>query len=110
MKKNYSDLLKDPRWQKKRLEILQRDDFRCQSCDDNTSTLHVHHLKYDNDLKPWEYENDDLITLCETCHEAYHYLSCNKTIGFETFILVIRLIDKLEQESIQHFFEVIENG
>ncbi len=30
-KQQYASKLKDPRWQKKRLEILQRDDFACQS-------------------------------------------------------------------------------
>lgn len=66
----YVDLLKDPRWQRKRLEILQRDDWRCQECTDNGSTLHVHHKKYERGRKPWEYEDVDLVTLCESCHEA----------------------------------------
>lgn len=64
---NYSDKLKDPRWQKKRLEIMQRDDFTCQFCGDNESTLHVHHYKYKGD--PWEVDNKYLITLCSDCHE-----------------------------------------
>lgn len=68
-KKTYYELLKDPRWQKKRLEILNRDEFTCQYCGDNESTLHVHHKYYDNKLKPWEYENKFLITFCETCHK-----------------------------------------
>jgi hypothetical protein len=64
---NYSDKLKDPRWQKKRLEILQRDDFTCQFCHDKETPLHVHHLKYTNE--PWEAPNEDIITLCEHCHD-----------------------------------------
>jgi hypothetical protein len=65
---NYSEKLKDPRWQRKRLEIFQRDNFICQDCGDNTNTLHVHHLKYEK-KDPWDYDNNDLITLCETCHK-----------------------------------------
>jgi hypothetical protein len=65
----YSDKLKDPRWQKKRLEILQRDQWMCQKCGDSDSTLHVHHRNYVKDLEPWDYPNDSLITLCEDCHE-----------------------------------------
>lgn len=42
----YSDKLKDPRWQKKRLEILTRDEWTCQICFDTESTLVVHHQKY----------------------------------------------------------------
>lgn len=66
----YSEKLKDPRWQRKRLEVLQRDDFMCRWCGDNESTLHVHHLSYSAD--PWETPEGQLLTLCENCHEADH--------------------------------------
>lgn len=64
----YSNLLKDPRWQKKRLEVLERDDWTCLSCGDSTSTLHVHHGFYRKNCSPWEYPNSSLHTLCEECH------------------------------------------
>ncbi len=64
----YSQLLRDPRWQKKRLEIMQRDKFTCQNCKDTESTLNVHHCFYKEDSSPWEYPNSSLITLCEKCH------------------------------------------
>jgi hypothetical protein len=66
----YSEKLKDPRWQKKRLKILERDEFACNDCGDTESTLMVHHLKYAGD--PWEIEDKYLITLCEDCHESEH--------------------------------------
>ena len=66
----YSEKLKDPRWQKKRLEILNRDNWACRSCEETTETLAVHHLLYRRGAEPWEYENDDLVTLCQTCHET----------------------------------------
>lgn len=65
----YADKLKDPRWQKKRLEILNRDDFTCQICYDGESTLHVHHKYYILNREPWEYPDNLLITLCENCHK-----------------------------------------
>jgi hypothetical protein len=65
----YSEKLRDPRWQKKRLEIMQRDKFTCQLCCDDENTLNVHHHKYINGKDPWDYDNNDLITLCEECHE-----------------------------------------
>lgn len=102
--KSYSELLKDPRWQKKRLEIMQRDDFKCRSCEMNDRTLHVHHLKYEKGLNPWESDNDDLITLCDCCHEALHYLQIHPTIGLETFSCVMQLCDRLESESIEKYF------
>jgi len=65
---SYSDLLKDPRWQKRRLEIMQRADFACEYCGDKTRTLHVHHLRYTKGASPWEYEEKDLKCVCEICH------------------------------------------
>lgn len=103
-KDKFIDQYKDPRWQKKRLEILQRDKFTCRSCTDNTTTLHVHHLKYNEHSLIWEYGNEDLITLCETCHEAWHYLNKHPTIGFETFYFITQLDSKLEYEAINKFF------
>lgn len=70
---SYSELLKDPRWQKKRLEILDRDNWFCQACADRESTLHVHHIKYTSNL-PWETPNYLLVTLCESCHQKEEYL------------------------------------
>jgi len=62
----YLDQLKSPKWQKKRLEILSRDNWTCKKCGDKDTELHVHHLKYSG--KPYESNNDDLITLCKHCH------------------------------------------
>lgn len=67
-KKSYSDLLRHPLWQKKRLEIMRRDKWKCKKCGDDETTLNVHHKLYINGNDPWEYENEDLITLCEDCH------------------------------------------
>lgn len=68
----YADKLKDPRWQKKRLEVFERDEWRCQSCQDTETTLCVHHLRYISGHDPWDYPNELLITLCETCHSEEH--------------------------------------
>lgn len=70
MKKNYSELLKDPRWQKKRLEIMERDGFACKLCGNKKETLHVHHFAYANN--PWDVDNKALVTLCESCHTLIH--------------------------------------
>ena len=68
MKKSYLEKLKDPRWQKKRLEILERDSWCCQKCFDCDSTLHVHHRVYFNNKDPWDIDNEFLVTLCKDCH------------------------------------------
>ena len=68
----YSELFKNPKWQKMRLKILERDDWGCQSCLNNgeNDTLHIHHRRYINGRKPWEYPESLLVTLCETCHKV----------------------------------------
>lgn len=77
----YSEKLKDPRWQKKRLEILDRDQFTCQFCFDKESTLHVHHIKYVNE--PWQIDNKYLISLCFDCHESVEIVKKEWKIIFE---------------------------
>lgn len=66
---NYSEVLKDPRWQKKRLEILDRDGFTCKKCGNTRHTLSVHHREYLGGRYPWDYPGELLITLCQKCHE-----------------------------------------
>lgn len=68
---NYSDKLKDPRWDEKRKEILARDDFKCQLCRSKNTELHVHH-KYYLDVEPWEHPDNCLISLCADCHDEEH--------------------------------------
>lgn len=67
---DYSEKLKDPRWQKKRLKILERDEWMCSRCGDDKKTLHVHHLEYNGE--PWETKDKNLETLCEDCHRFEH--------------------------------------
>lgn len=69
---DYKEQIKDPRWQKKRLEILQHDDFTCQMCGAKDKTLHVHHTIYIPGRNIWEYEKNQLVTLCEDCHSKEH--------------------------------------
>lgn len=73
MASTWYEQLKDPRWQRKRLEVMQRDEFRCRVCFDDKETLNVHHGYYEKGKAPWEYNDDTLWTLCEQCH--------NETVG-----------------------------
>lgn len=67
-RKSYAEKLRDPRWQKKRLEILERDEWRCEMCWNDKATLNVHHRYYQGE--PWEAPDDALVTLCENCHKS----------------------------------------
>lgn len=69
--KTYAEKLKDPRWQKLRLEIFERDNFTCKLCKRKDRTLNVHHKKYSKSGNPWDTEPKDLITYCEICHKEY---------------------------------------
>lgn len=133
-KKTYSEKLRDPRWQKKRLEILNRDNFTCLLCQDSDSTLHVHHLSYHGN--PWDAPSDKLQTLCQDCHkvvsqtESINYIPIlkfkdkYKTILFtgdvsdtgESFLTMYQLSPEAEIQSsfefdyndfeqLKHFFE-----
>lgn len=66
--KPWFERLQDPRWQRKRLEIMQRDKFMCQCCHETSLHLNVHHKYYENGKDPWDYEDKTLITLCKECH------------------------------------------
>lgn len=66
----YSEKLRNPKWQKKRLKVLERDNWECQICFDKESTLNVHHRYYEKGKEPWEYDLNVLVTLCEECHQS----------------------------------------
>ncbi len=69
----YSELLKDPRWQKKRLKVLEYAKWRCQFCGNkNDRTLHVHHSYYTRGKTPWQYPDGSLVALCDACHHRMH--------------------------------------
>jgi len=68
MAKSYQEKLRDPRWQKKRLEVLNHFDFTCCLCGSKEKTLNVHHGYYERGMEPWEYASNTLWSLCEECH------------------------------------------
>lgn len=70
---NYSELLKDPRWQEKRLRVFERDGFKCTECP-HRGTVHCHHKKYFRGRDPWDIDIIYLTTLCEGCHELEEHI------------------------------------
>lgn len=89
----YSEKLKNPKWQKRRLEIFNRDNWKCQKCSDNETELVVHHKFYDKNTDPWQYGDDDLSTLCVNCHENEHKIIDT----FHIKNLMSDTIDKIEE-------------
>ena len=72
MNQAYSEKLRDPRWQKKRLQVLERDNFTCQFCGNTEKTLHIHHFCYPQSGNPWDSHLTSLTTLCCDCHQVEH--------------------------------------
>ena len=83
----YTEKLKDPRWQKKRLEILERDNWECQDCG-LTNEQHilcfnkclvVHNIDGENKkIKEINNQEENLISLCMRCHGKRHKINLEK--------------------------------
>jgi hypothetical protein len=72
MAKTYWEKLQDPRWQKKRLQVMENAHFACELCGNAEETLNVHHKQYFKGREPWEYDPNELVCLCKDCHEVAH--------------------------------------
>jgi hypothetical protein len=69
-KTDYAQKLQDPRWQRKRLEVMQAAGWKCVICGDKDEELNVHHPAYSAHHEPWEHTN--LQCLCKSCHTIQH--------------------------------------
>jgi 5-methylcytosine-specific restriction endonuclease McrA len=68
--REYEERLKDLRWQRKRLAVLERAGWSCEACGRKEEvSLQVHHGYYERDALPWEYPERALYVLCDSCHE-----------------------------------------
>lgn len=73
-KLTYGEQLKHPNWQRKRLNMLEAAGWKCTQCDAEENTLHVHHKHYVKGRMAWEYEDAELVVLCDQCHLSEHAL------------------------------------
>lgn len=81
----YGKKLQDPRWQRKRLEVMERDGFKCANCGASDKQLHVHHSYYRRDADPWDYPRGSLVTVCLGCHaEVTEYQPFDPRSFFES--------------------------
>ncbi len=104
-KQSYSEKLRDPRWQKKRLEIMRRADFKCEDCGAADKTLNVHHSLYRSGVEPWEAWNSTLRCVCEDCHEGRQGTEREAVETFKAVCSVLAPveIDNLRRELIDRF-------
>ena len=76
MESGYQRLLRNPLWQKRRLDVLNAANWRCQDagCSNSEVPLEIHHCYYLYGKKPWDYPSDAFLALCEQCHEKRQQL------------------------------------
>ena len=61
-------------WRKKRKEMLRRDNNECQRCKSlgrYSKAVVVHHIKHLKDRPDLALEDDNLMPLCEACHNSW---------------------------------------
>jgi len=69
--KHYSAYLKSARWSTLRQTVIDRDNGQCQHCSEQ-SNLQVHHKTYGGCFDNFNFNPNQLITLCATCHNFEH--------------------------------------
>ena len=69
------EFYKSRRWKRKRLAILKRDGYLCQWCKRYGRTIEattVHHIKHADEYPELAYVDDNLVSLCDACHNKAH--------------------------------------
>ena len=81
-KSEYKKLLESDYWRGYSYAIIKERNWTCEQCGKYIpyarNEFNVHHKKYINDRKPWQYDADLLQVLCKECHAKAH----NKYVSF----------------------------
>lgn len=101
---NYYEQLQHPNWQRKRLQIFERDNFACKICGNTEHQLQVHHLYYIKDILLWEYDDELLQTVCETHHKQLSF-DMPKISGILAFKILQYKIDIVKLNEIIEMFK-----
>jgi hypothetical protein len=87
---------KNPQWQRKRLEIMQKKGFKCEWCSSGEKELHTHHLRYEKGKELWEYEDSNFMILCKDCHKTFH-------IALNVFNSVLSLLNESNRNILMRY-------
>ena len=81
-REEYEQLLQSPYWKGYSYALIKERNFTCHDCGrsfpNERNKLQVHHLAY-RDAKPWSYDPDELVVLCEECHKKRHGIISDPT-------------------------------
>ena len=107
----YQEQLKSPKWQKKRLQVLEYYNYECQLCHNDEKELHVHHLIYRDNHLLWDYDITEYAVLCKSCHKNWHetlklfnlelgqtFLHGDTIVWFDDLIGVLRASKEMESK------------
>ena len=86
---------------------MERDDFTCQECKNTEKTLHVHHKQYEKGKDPWDYLDENLITLCKDCHENYGKMNSKEISNNQQNLL--DLINKSFNLNVEEMIELCDS-
>lgn len=68
---DYYDFLETKYWKVISRYVKCRQNYKCQLCG-SKDNLNAHHRNYDRRGKEHKYWQEDLIVLCQDCHEKFH--------------------------------------
>lgn len=71
MRNEYRMMLSDYRWKNFRERVFNYHKKQCKCCNSDKG-LQVHHLFYEKNKKPWEYDVETVVPLCADCHRKIH--------------------------------------
>lgn len=72
------------KWKKKSEQIKKRDGYKCKRCaryGKNVPAVVVHHIKHVDEYPELAFDNDNLISLCQGCHNKAHPEKIRATRG-----------------------------
>lgn len=52
--------------------VFSRDNYTCRFCSERGGKLHAHHIFSFASFPEWRLERMNGVTLCQSCHRAYH--------------------------------------
>jgi 5-methylcytosine-specific restriction enzyme A len=96
-KKKTNPFYNSKRWRRKREVILKRDEYKCRECSrygKTTPAKIVHHVYSLEDYPQYRLKNENLISLCNECHEQM-YDRFNKVMKEKGIQWMERMKDKV---------------